>query len=239
VRRRYWPRPSRAYRENGRSRAIAGDPERLLEEASYLRRVRVARRIGQAYAVDAGIEQGLQQPKHFGRIDVALDRAAESGADAAFDHRRAAGRIARDADVRDSGDDFVRRPAQVGKAMRMAGRQRDDHQVRAGLERALGAFRVRHQHPGEQAGQRLRVGEHLCRVSQLRQPLRRHERADLDLALARRMGIAHPFTLARGRNDRGDALPAVAQTDLANHDLARQGRHLGMLQRWTGTKRRL
>ena len=119
-------------------------------------------------------------------------------------------------------DDFVRGLAQIGKAVRVAGRQRHEQQVGARFDRALRALEIRHQHGSEESRQCLRIRQHLRGVGQLRQQPRRHERADFDLALSRGVGIAHPFELARSRQDGGDALQAVAQADFANHDLRRQ-----------------
>jgi hypothetical protein len=53
----------------------------------------------------------------------------------------------------------------------------------------------------------------------LRQEFCRHERADLDFTLIRRVGVANPFDLASGGECASDALQAVAQTDFAHDDV--------------------
>jgi hypothetical protein len=63
----------------------------------------------------------------------------------------------------------------------------------------------------EQPGQGLRISQHLGGVCHLRRQPRRHERSDLDLALACGHSLADPFFLALGGQDRLQALKAVAQ----------------------------
>ena len=114
--------------------AIAGDAQRLLEQVAHHARIGVADGVGEAHAIGAGIEQRLHQAQHFRRRDAALERAAERGADAAFDEELRARRIARGANARDFRDHFVRRLAQVGEAVRVTGRQRHEQQVGAGFD---------------------------------------------------------------------------------------------------------
>ena len=206
---------------------LPGQPQRLLEQAADRGRVGIADGIGQAHPVGAGIQQCLHQAQHLGGLDRALNRAAEGGAHATLDQRLAARRVARRPDAAEFGDHLVRRLAQVGQAVGMAGRQRQDHQIRFALQRLLGAAQVGHQHRREQARQRLGVGQHLRRVGHLRQQARRHKGADLDLRLARGHRVAQPRALALGGHHGGDALQAVAQAHLADDGVAGQ-RHLGI-----------
>jgi hypothetical protein len=134
-------------------------------------------------------------------------------------------RVARGADARGLGHHLIRRLAQVGQAVRVAGRQRQHHAVRAAGDGRFGAAQVGHQHRDVQPRQGFRKGHQLGGVGQLRQQARRHEGADLDLAQACRVGGANPFHLLRGGQRAGDALQAVAQADLANHGPARQRGH--------------
>ena len=67
-------------------------------------------------------------------------------------------------------------------------------------------------------GSVLRERDELGRVGELRQQARRHERADLDLALAGVVGVADPLELLRRGQHAGDALQAVAQADFADGD---------------------
>jgi hypothetical protein len=106
----------------------------------------------------------------------------------------------------------------------VAGRQRHHDQVGAARQRPLCPSQVGHQHRGEEAWQGLGEGQHFFGVGQLRQQAGRHEGADLDLALAGRMGLAQPVELVRGRQHHGDALQAIAQPHLAHHGLARNKR---------------
>src|SRR3990167_2699712 len=50
--------------------------------------------------------------------------------------------------------------AQVGQAVRMAGRERQDHQMGTALDGAFGALEIGHQHTGPQTWQGLRKGQH-------------------------------------------------------------------------------
>ena len=176
----------------------------------------VADGVGDADAVGAGVEQRLHAAQDLGRFHFALQRAAEGGADAAFEQRFRSCGIARGADPREFGDHLVGCLAQVRQAVRVAGRERHQQHVDLAFDRALGAPKVGHEHRDDEAGQRLRERHQLDRVGELRQQPCRHERADLDLALAGRVGVADPFELALGGERRGDALQAVAQADLAN-----------------------
>ncbi|MNS56894.1 hypothetical protein D3C72_897670 [compost metagenome] len=202
---------------------IAGDIDGARKQLAHHVRVGIADGIGQADAVGAGIEQRLHQPQYFIGVDMALQRAAECRADAAFDQRPGAAGIARGADARHVGNDFVGRLAQVGQAVRMAGRQRHEHQVRAAGQRILRAAQVRHQHRDEQTRQRARERDQLRGIGQLRQQVRRHERADFQLTQAGRVRAANPRFLAGRGQDGADALQAVAQTDFADHGLAGEG----------------
>jgi hypothetical protein len=153
---------------------------------------------------------------------MALQRAAEGRAHAAVDQRLRARRIARRADAAHLGHHLVGRLAQVGQAVGVAGRQGHDHQVGLARDGAFRALQVGHQHRGEQARQRLGKGQQFGGVGQLRQQVRRHEGADLDLALAGRVRVADPFELAGGGQHTGDALQAVAQPHFANDRARRQ-----------------
>ena len=84
----------------------------------------------------------------------------------------------------------------------MAGRQRQQHQRRASPSMARSApFRLGTSTEARRPGQRLGEGQHLGGVGQLRQQPRRHEGADLDLALAGGVGVADPFELGGGGHD--------------------------------------
>jgi hypothetical protein len=201
---------------------VARDAQRALEQAAHHRRIGIADGVGQAHAVCARVEQRLHQPQHLVGLDMALERAAEGGAHAAVDQRLRARGVARRADATHLGHHLVGRLAQVGQAVGVAGRQRHDHQVGLARDGAFGALQVGHEHRGEQPRQRLGEGEQFGRVGQLRQQVRRHEGADLDLALAGRVRVADPFELAgRGQHPR-DALQAVAQAHFADDRARRQ-----------------
>ena len=197
---------------------VAGDSKRLREQRAHGARIGVADGVGKTHAVGAGVEQRLQQAQHLRRVDAALQRATERRAHAALDQRLRAGRVARRADPRHFGDDLVRRPAEVGEAVRATRGQRNQHEIGATIERALGALEIRHENRREEAGQGPGMREDFRGVGKLRQQAGRHERADLDLAQPGRMGVADPVELAGGRQDRRDALQAIAQTDLAYDD---------------------
>jgi hypothetical protein len=167
---------------------VARDAQGTLEQAAHHRRIGIADGVGKAHTVGAGIEQRLHQPQHFVRRDMALQRAAEGCAHAAVDQCLRARRVARRTHAGDLRHHLVGRLAQVGKAVRVAGRERHHHQVGLARDGPFGALEIGHQHRGEQARQRLRIREQLGRVGQLRQQMRGHERAHLDLALPRPRG---------------------------------------------------
>ena len=92
----------------------------------------------------------------------------------------------------------VRAP-HVLQAVRLGDRQRDRDLVRAGRDGGLGAAQVRHQHGDRQPRDRARECDDLGGVGQLRQQLRRHEAADLDLADAGGgLGAIQAFFAASG-----------------------------------------
>ena len=145
--------------------AVAGDPARFFEQLAHRGRAGVADGVGDADAVGAGIEQALHAAQHLALRDLALDRAAEGGADAAFKQRLRAGGVAGGADPAELGDHFVGRLAQVGEAVRMARRQRHEQQVGLGGDGALGALEVGHQHRDHEAraGSSRRPSARRCR----------------------------------------------------------------------------
>ena len=141
----------------------------------------------------------------------------------------------------DLGDHLVGRLAQVGQAVRVARRQRHQHQVGVGVDRALGALQVGHQHRDEE----------VRAASSRTRPARRCRRAAAAGAPAR---TSRPRSRAgRRRARRGstrclrsvgrivpDALQAVAQADFADHDPAGKlraclvsGRAPVWCRRWT------
>ena len=96
----------------------------------------------------------------------------------------------------------------------------------APLSRARSApFRFGTRTETTRSGQGLRVRDQLGGVGELRQELRRNERADLDLALAGGVRGANPGLLALGRQHGADALQPVAQADFADDDAVRKARH--------------
>src|SRR5204863_4717812 len=94
--------------------------ERLREELLHHCRIGVANGVRQADAIHADVEDGLDQPQHFGRFDAALDRAAEGRAEADLEETPRTGSVTCGANARDLLHDVVGRLAQVGAAVRMA-----------------------------------------------------------------------------------------------------------------------
>jgi len=82
----------------------------------------------------------------------------------------------------------------------------------------FGALQVRHQRRHREPRHRERALRHLLGVGELRQQLRRHERAHLDIAHAGRDFGLDPGELQICRHDRLDVLDAVAQPDFADLD---------------------
>jgi hypothetical protein len=126
--------------------------------------------------------------------------------------------VACGADGLDLAQHLVRCLAQVGQAVGVAGRQRQQHPVGFGLHRRLGAAQVGHQHGGGQARQRLGESDQLRGVGQLRQQPGRDKGADLQLAQARLVGLLQPQALDLGGHGAGNRLQAVAQGDVADLD---------------------
>ena len=131
---------------------------RLLEQLAHQRRVGVADGVGDAHAVGAGVEQRLHagaapRPSSTSPWIVQPKAVPTPPSISVFEP----GGVARGADAADLGDHVVGRLAQVGEAVRVAGRQRHAASGRRSASmRALGALQVGHQHRDEQAGQRLR-----------------------------------------------------------------------------------
>ena len=96
----------------------------MFEEIAHHLRIGVTNRVGQADAIRTGIEQCLHQSQHLGRFHAALQRAAKSGADAAFDERLRRGRVARGTDARDFLHYLIGSLAQIRQAVRMTGGKR-------------------------------------------------------------------------------------------------------------------
>jgi len=203
--------------------AVARNPQGLLEEAADGRRIGVAHGVGDAHAVGAGVQQALHHAKDLGRLHFALQRAAECGADAAFDQGPGTRGVPRGPDATQFGDGVIGGLAQVGLAVRLAGGDRQHHQVRTALDRAFGALEVRHQDRCEEAPQGLGIGEDLGRVGHLGKESGRDERADLDLALPGGVRLCDPLALVVGTDDRGDGLQPVAHAYFAYRDLVRIG----------------
>ena len=220
ARRRRWRARGRACRGSGRTRSARRRSARACSNRSRTaRRVGVADGVGDADAVGAGVEQRLHAAQHFARCDLALDacsrrrcrcrlRSASSSRP-----RRARRGSAPTSATTSSG--VLRRLARLCAWLADSGTS--SRSASASMARSA-PLQVGHQHRDEQARQRLRVGHQLGGVGELRQQARRHERADLDLALAGGVGVADPLDLALGRQDRRDALQAVAQADFADHD---------------------
>jgi hypothetical protein len=114
---------------------------------------------------------------------------------------------------------LVRRFAQVGQTVGVAGRQRQDHQVRTAFNGPLGTFQIGHQHAGLQPGQRQRVGQHLGGVGQLGQQAGGHKRAHLDLTLPGSVCGTYPFALSRCGQNGLDALQAIAKAHFTDDGL--------------------
>ena len=100
--------------------------------------------------------------------------------------------------------------------MPLADRQHEIHLVHPESEAPLGALQIGDQRRDGEPGQRQCMAHHRFGIGELRQELRRDERADLDLAHAGGEFGVQPGDLLLGRHDFGEALEAVAQPDLAD-----------------------
>ena len=135
---------------------VAGHRERLREKILHHRRIGVADGVREADTIHTGVEHGLDETQHFGGFDATLDRAAEGRAKADFEKAARAGGVARGANALDFAHDLVGRATQIGEAVRVARRQRHEHQVGAGFDRPLGALEIGDEHRREKARQRFR-----------------------------------------------------------------------------------
>ena len=216
--------------------AFTGHCPRLGKQLADAARIGIAHGVREADTVGAGIEHGADEPQHLGRLDAALDRAAERGADADLDPRARATLIAQVDDARNVGHHRVGRTLHVGQAVRVAGRQRHEHRVGRAVDCQFGALEVGHQHGGGEPGQRLAECNEFSRVGELRHQPRRHERTHLDLAHTGRMGGPHPLDLVRRGHDALQDLQAVAQADFADARGSRPGSVGG--KRWVHGQRR-
>ena len=153
------------------------------------------------------------------RLDPALDRAAEGGADADLDQAARAGGVARGADAADLGHHLVGRLAQVGQAVRVAGRQRQQHQRRRRCRsraRRPSGWAPAPRRPGPAASSRSATSSAVSASCG-----------------SRRAGTKEPTSISRwpaacaarihsslccGGQHAGDALQAVAQADFAHGD---------------------
>ena len=113
-------------------------------------------------------------------------------------------------------DQLVGAAAHVRAVVPLADREHKIHLVHPEREAPLGAARIRDQRRHGQTRQGQRVPHDFFGVGQLRQQLRRHERADLDIAHPGRVFGIEPRQFRLGRHDLGDALQAVAHPDLAD-----------------------
>ena len=114
------------------------------------------------------------------------------------------------------GERLLARAAHIGAVVRSADRHDEVELVHAGGDAALGALAVRDQRGDGQAVDRKRARRDFGCVSELRYHLRRHERADLDLAHPGTGFGREPFELGGGRHERRNVLDAVAQSDFAH-----------------------
>ena len=150
--------------------AVAGDARGPLEQLAHAARVGVADGVGEADAVGAGVQHRLHagaapRPARPGPASCSRRRCRCRPRCASSSRRRRAPR----GSAPTSAIDLVGRLAQVGQAVRVARRQRHEHQVGSRGDRALGALQVRHQHRGDEARQRLRERDQLGGIGQLRQ----------------------------------------------------------------------
>ena len=185
--RRRWPAPGRACRGSGRTRSGRRRSSAPARTAAHRPRIGVADGVGQAHAVGAGVEQRLQQAQHLGC------RRPRPGACS----RRPCRRRPRSASscpthrARRGCAPVRRRPRRAScagwpgcargwpTAAAASGRRRR----RGHARRPSGWAPAPH---ATEPGQRLGIGQHVtpCRPAAAAAS-GRHERADLDLALAR------------------------------------------------------
>ena len=190
ARRRRWPAPGRACRGSGRTRT--GRRRSCSACSNSVRtgaRIGVAHRVGQADAVGAGVEQRLQQAQHLGRLRPRPGSCSRTPCRRRL--RSASSRPTRRA--RRGCGPLRRRPRRASCAgWRGCARGWPTAAPASGRRRR----RVRARRPSGSARAPTRTGRaaswrsasNFGGVGQLRQQPGRHERADLDLALARRRG---------------------------------------------------
>jgi hypothetical protein len=186
------------------------------KQLAHLAWVGIAHGVGQAHAVHTQPQNSLEQAQNFVDLDTALNRAAERGAHSDFDADGGTPCPACRHDGPDLGHHVIRRFAQIGQAVRVAGRQRQQHPVGAAVHGTLGPLQVGHQHRHDQARQGFGKGHQLGGVGQLGQQFGRHKRADFDLADARVVSALNPLQFLCGGQGAGNALQAVAQAHFAD-----------------------
>ena len=129
------PQPQRVV-EVAAGQSIARDGEGCLEPSLDLLRIRIADGIGEADTIRAGVEHGLQQPQDLAFGHRVLDSAAERRAQAHLYQAVRPAAVAQGTNLRDLRHDVVGRLAQVGQAVSVAGRKRQQDQA-LGLDRVF------------------------------------------------------------------------------------------------------
>ena len=190
-------------------------------------RVRIAEadRVGEPDLVDPDRRDSFGEAHHAIVRHVALDGAAERGGKPA-EQFRPLGRLDAAQEFGDALEVRERlrgRAAHIAEVMALAHRHDVVELVHAERGAALRALQVRHQRRDGEAGNRERALRDLLGVGELRQQLRRHERADLDLPHAGRVLGLDPGELLVGRHHGLDVLQPVAQADLVDFDALGHG----------------
>ncbi|MCY1365999.1 hypothetical protein D9M69_528750 [compost metagenome] len=201
------------------------------EQAAHLGRVRHAGGVGQADLVHASLRAGHRQTDHLVFVHRTLQRAAECGGQPHL-HRHAGRTLAPQREhLAQLAQHLFARLAHIGQRMRLAGRHWQGELVHARGQRRLGATPIGHQgHHGEagvRSGEGERVPHHLGHVGHLRQQLRWHEGADLDLAQAGGSQRGYPAAFVDRGHGGADRLQAVARADLADQHLGPRGGVVG------------
>ena len=182
-----------------------------------LRGVRVAGRVRQPHLPATRLNQRMGQFQHLAFGHRPFHRAAECGGDSGLENRAALlGKFVQHlVDAADFLKHFGVVLAHVRLAVRLAGRNRDAHLVRAGGDRPFHALEVRRQGGDVQPRDGHGVTHELLAVGHLRQQFGRHEGADFDFGHACGGLGPDPGLLGLGGHDHVEALQAVARPHLA------------------------
>jgi hypothetical protein len=165
--------------------------------------------------MDAQVGEPRREIDQSGGRDRPVERADERGRHTGAHHGVRVG----SSPDRELGDRVLDRPTGVGPAVPFAGRDDQHDVVGAGGDRALGAAGVQRDRRPADVGAARERSEQFLRAGHLRDPLRVHERRDLEMSQSGRHQVFCQLDAACDLHVARFVLQAVPQDDVVDDDV--------------------